>query len=383
MNYHIKYSLVFFLLIISFGCKKVENESKVSIETNKSTAIINETITVSTEQFQSEKMQLIKTQEHPFPSLIRTTGMIDVPPSSKAVISAYIGGYIKKSLLLIGDKVKKGQPLVTIENLEFIQMQQDFLEISEQLIYLKSEYERQKVLFNEKISSKKSYLKAQSEYKKINAQYNGLHKKLKLLNINPNLVGKGEFTSLSTIYAPISGSITDVSISTGSYISPADQIMEIVNTEHIHIELRVFEKDVLKIKKGQKVIFRLPESSDQNFMGTIHLIGKSIDENRTIKVHAHMDENIAQNFIVGMFVESDIVIQDKLSKALPEKALVDVNDQKFILILKSKNKDNYIFTKKKIEIGATYNGYTELINSNSIKENQMFLSGDYNLITEE
>ncbi len=383
MNYYIKYILVFFLCIISFSCGKVENKSKVSVETNTNTAKYNELITVSTEQFQSEKMQLIKMQEHSFPSLIRTTGMIDVPPSSKAVISAYIGGYIKKTLLLIGDKVKKGQPLVTIENLEFIQMQQDFLEISEQLIYLKSEYDRQKVLFNEKIASKKSYLKAESEYKKIHAQYNGLHKKLKLLNIDPNLVGKGEFTSLSTIYAPISGSITDVSISTGSYISPADQIMKIVNTEHIHIELRVFEKDVLKIKKGQKVIFRLPESSIENFMGTIHLIGKSINENRTIKVHAHMDENVAQNFIVGMFVESDIVIKDKLAEALPEKAIVDVNNEKFVLILKSKDKDNYIFTKRKIEIGATYNGYTELIESNLIKENQMFLSGDFNLIAEE
>lgn len=385
MNYFIKYSLSLLTIIVLLSCGKSENESKESNEIPVNTKSLKEknVVIVSTEQFQSEKMKLTRVEEVSFPTLVRTTGMIDVPPSSKAIISAYIGGYIKNSPLLIGDKVKKGDALVSIENLEFIQLQQDYLEISEQLTYLKSEYERQKVLFEEKISSKKSFLKAESDYKKTSATFNGLRKKLQLLNINPTLVKNGNFTSLSTIYAPISGSITDVKISTGAYISPADKIMEIVNTDHIHIELRVFEKDVLKIKKGQKVFFRLPESSDKNFIGEIHLIGKSIDKNRTIKVHAHIDHNIKQNFIVGMFVECDIVTNEKKANALPENAIIELNEEKYVLILKAKNNENYTFLKKKIKTGNTYNGYTEWIGNDSKGKSQQLLVGDFNLISNE
>ena len=103
--------------------------------------------------------------------------------------------------------------------------------------------------------------------------------------------------------------------------------MEIVNTEHIHLELKVFEKDVLKLKKGQKVIFRIPESSSKNYVGDIHLIGKSIDVNRTVQVHAHIDHEIKHNFIVGMFVETEIVIENSISKALPESAFVEVDNK--------------------------------------------------------
>jgi len=379
-----KYLTVFFLMFLVLSCGKSETKSK---DIDESSEMIvpggsGNLVMVTKAQFQEENMKLVSVQDAPFPNHIKTTGIIDVPPNSKAVISAYIGGYIKNSPLLIGDKVKKGQALVTIENLEFIQMQQEYIEIAEQLTYLRSEYERQKELFSENISSKKSYLKAESDYKRTSAMYNGLRKKLQMLNISPTSVEAGNFTSVSTIYAPINGSITDISISTGSYVSPADKIMEIVNVDHIHLELKVFEKDVLKIKKGQRVIFRIPEWTNESFEGEIHLIGKSIDKNRTVQVHAHIDFDEKHNFIVGMFVETDIVIADNTSIALPESASIDVNDKNYVLILKSEDKESYTFLKKELRIGESYNGFNKIIDSKSINNTDQFLLGGYNLITE-
>jgi len=378
MKISIKYLIAFIISFLVLSCSKSSKQSEVI---NKTTDVKgkNDFIIVSEAQFQSEDMKLVSIQDNSFPIHIKTTGMIDVPPNSKAVISAYMGGYIKNSPLLIGDKVKKGQVLVTIENLELIELQQEYLEVSEQLNYLKSEYDRQKELFAEKISSKKSFLKAESDFKKANAKYNGLRKKLQMLNINPATVESGNLTSVSNIYAPISGSITDVNVSTGTYVSPADKIMEIVNTDHIHLELKVFEKDILKIKKDQKVIFRIPESTDQNFEGEILLIGKSIGDDRTIQVHAHIDHEIKHNFIVGMFVETDIVIEESVLKALPESAFVDVNTKKYVLLLKSKENDNYNFIKKEVSIGITYNNFVQIKGDNQFKDTDQFLMGVGNL----
>ena len=142
-------------------------------------------IHLSKAQFENAKMEVGQLTEKPFAETVQTSGMIDVPPQSKAVISAFAGGYIKNTPLLVGNKVSKGQRLVTLENPEFITMQQNYLETAEQLSYLKSEYERQKIMFDEKITSQKSFLKAESEYKSNLARYNSLKKNLEMLNINP------------------------------------------------------------------------------------------------------------------------------------------------------------------------------------------------------
>jgi len=369
--------------VLSCGKSEIKSKAAIGISESEEPAVNDGLIVVTKAQFESEGMKLVGLEDLSFPTYIKTTGIIDVPPNSKAVISAYAGGYIKNSPLLIGDKVKKGQVLVTIENLEFIQLQQEYMEIAEQLTYLRSEYERQKELFSENISSKKSFLKAESDYKIANAMYKGLRKKLQMLNINPTSVEEGNLTSVSIIYAPISGSITDINVSTGSYVSPADEIMEIVNTDHIHLELNVFEKDVLKIEKGQKVIFRIPESTDKSFEGEIHLIGKSINKNRTVQVHAHIDHEIKHNFIVGMFVETDIIVEDNTSKALPESAFINVNEKNYVLMLESNDKEVYTFLKKEVLIGEGYNGFIDITDSRSFKDTDQSLLGGYNLISEE
>lgn len=386
MNYLFKIIPILVIMISLFSCGKSDvkkdNEIIVSDESPDKPSNIG-VIRVSKEQFKSENMKLATAQMHSFPVKIRATGMIDVPPNNKAVISAFAGGYIKNTPFLIGDLVKKGQVLVTIENMDFVELQQEYLEVSEQLNYLKTEYERQDELYQEKISSKKSFLKAESEYKKTNAIYFGLRKKLQLLNINPSSVENGNLSSISVIYAPIGGSITKVNVSTGVYVSPADRIMEIVNTDHIHLELKVFEKDVLKLKKGQKVNIKIPESSMKTFQGEIHLIGKSIDENRTVEVHAHVDNESEHNFIVGMFVETDILIEDNESLAIQEEAIIDANNKNYVLILKSEDEENYNFIKKEIELGSVSDDFIGIKNTNQFKNTDRFLLGGFNLISDD
>ncbi len=378
------YIATFIILFSLISCGNSEKQQETIIQTEElDNEPMNNSIKITKSQFDSEKMKLEKIQEVSFPTFIRTTGVIDVPPKNRASISTFVGGYIKSSPLLIGDKVKKGQALCTIENLAFIEMQQKYIEIAEQLKYLKSDYERQKELYSEKITSEKSYLKAESSYLIAKAKYDGLKKKLSLLNFNLASIEKGNLTSVATIYAPISGSITAVNISIGTFVSPADKIMEIVNTDHIHLELKVFEKDILKVKEGQKVIFRMPESLKKSFVGIIHLIGKSIDENRMVQVHAHIENEYKHNFIVGMFVESDIIIADVGSKALPENAVTDSNGKSYLLKLLSHKNDNYTFQKEEVNIGQSYNGFTEIIDNSKFNANDQFLLGGFNLISEE
>ena len=370
------YIIIIFISLGILGCTKSKTSADDTV-TPLSTNLNGEKdlISIPKDQFENENMHLKSFEEHSFVSEIAATGMLDVPPNGRSVISAQIGGYIKDAPLLVGDRVRQGELLLSIENIEFLELQQQFLEASEQLSFLKSDYERQKDLFKEKITSEKSFLKAESDYNRTLATYKGLKKKMQLLHIDPVQVENGFLSSVAKIYAPISGDITEIHIKTGSYVSSSDAIMEIVNTDHMHLELKIFEKDVLQIKKGQKVIFTIPESNSKEYKGEVHLIGKSIQQDRTVKLHAHIDSENTEGFIPGMFVQATIETEKTTGLAFSEDALLEIDDMTYLLLLKSKDDDIYVFEKVPVSVGLTDNDMIMLLYDEDFDTDAMYLKG--------
>lgn len=384
MKYYIHTFASLLILLSLSNCGNASKESKTADADNPLEATHEEgKIIITQAQFTQNKMALGSLSQQTFPITITANGMIDAPPENKAEVNATMGGYIKSTPLLVGNQVKKGQSLVTIENPEFITLQQEYLEIKEQLVYLKSEYERHKILFKEKITSQKNYLKTESEYKTAKAKYNGLRKRLSMLNIAPSNVDNGIITSTTKIYAPIGGSITKMNVTKGSYVSAATPILEIINNEHLHVELTVYEKDIMKIKKDQEILFKIPEASSETYKGKVHLIGKSIQENRTITVHGHMENETENNFLTGMFVDANIITTSTTEMALPEDAIIEHEGEHFVLLLKHQT-DSYEFETLEVETGNTCNGYTSIKqNSKFTKDSKFLTKGAFNLIGEE
>jgi cobalt-zinc-cadmium efflux system membrane fusion protein len=363
-----------YILIVSIlflACGDKENNAEPVDDTTTESNIIS----VTKAQFKSENMVLDSLKTLHFQSTIPVTGMIDVPPKNKSSITTFVGGYVSHTPLLVGEEVKKGQLLVSLKNPEYVEIQQNYLEIAEQLNYLKAEYDRQKSLYDEEITSEKNYLKAQSTYKSNLATYNGLRKKLQMMNISPTAVEQGQITSTVNLYAPINGNVTKVNVSNGSYVSPNDVIMEIVDIDHIHLELSVFEKDIMHIKKGQNIEFKIPEASEKTFEAEVHLVGTTIDETtRRVEVHGHVDKDLA-NFIVGMFVEANIITDSKSGIGLPNEAIVSINNDSYVLVLEATTSESYQFKKLNVSVGQKDENYTEILNPKVLKNKQILVKG--------
>lgn len=379
MHLHTYKIALFSLVFILFSCS---DKAKNKVESSGEEIIENQNqITVTQEQFDYLQMTLGSMEEKSFPLKINVNGMIDVPPENRAVVSATMGGYIKTTPYLIGDQVKKGQVLVTLENPEFVSLQQQYLEVHEQLSYLKAEYERHKIMQAEQITSKKNFLKAESEYRSAVAKHEGLKKQLIMLHISPEKVEAGNITSTVAITAPISGSITKVNVSKGAYVSPASSILEIIDNDHIHLELSVFEKDIMKISKGQPIEFKIPEASGNTFKAQVHLVGTAIEENRTIKIHGHLDDESGAKFLTGMFVEAQIISDNVMGNALPNNAIIVVDEVPFVLVLDKNENNTYYFNKKEVSINGSYEGYTLIENASDFEKTSNFLTkGVYNLL---
>jgi cobalt-zinc-cadmium efflux system membrane fusion protein len=344
---------VFVLAIILLSCKK-----EVAADASQAN---DQKIAITKEQFLSAAMEISTLKESEFDGIVIATGQIDVPPQNRTKVKTFLAGYVKSAKLMVGDKVSKGQLLLTLENSEYIDIQKEYLEVAEQIKYLKSEYDRQKTLFEEKITSQKNYLKAESDYRVTKGMYQGLKEKLRLLNINPVQVERGNFTSVISVFAPISGDITVMNATVGMYVAPDDVILEIVDTNHLQVDLAVFEKDILQVKVGQNIRFRVPEASKESFNATVHLVGKSIEGNdRTIKVYGKLDPKVKQFLLTGMFVEAEIIVNSKKGLAVPTDALIIDGELAFLLVLSSEN-NGYVFDKVAVNVGEKSEHFVEIM----------------------
>ena len=364
---------IVFLISIALqflACKGETEQAEDPVEITENTILLR----MPKDEFSESNMALDSSHRVPFPSVITAIGVIEVPPNGRATVSAFMGGYIKDFPLLVGDQVKMGQQLLTLENLEFLQLQQDFLETKQRMKYLESEYERQKQLYQEKINSQKVFLKAQNDYENAKITHQALKQKLLAIQINPATLTSENMSSTTRIKSPISGSVSRIFVNTGSYVGPSNPIMEIVNASHLHLEIQIFEKDAIRIEKGQKIRFRVPEYSEETYSAEVHLIGKSIDKDRTVQVHAHLGEKNQEKFIPGMFIQADIMAEENLKPALPEKAVTEIEDRHFVFELADESESEFVFRKREVTPGRTANGFTELDLSDS-KPGRRYLIG--------
>ncbi|WP_339610694.1 efflux RND transporter periplasmic adaptor subunit [uncultured Planktosalinus sp.] len=373
MNRYISFLIL--LTLVFTACKNSENPTP---ETEADTNLI----TLTKAQFQSNAFEIGRFSQQSFTTYIRTQGVIDVPPQNKAEIHAMMGGFVKNISLLVGDKVEKGQVLVTLENPEFISLQQEYLETREQLEYLRSEQERQTILLEENITSQKNFLKADSNYKTAVARLESLKKRLLLLHLNPEKIQSGSLSSQVQLRSPISGFVSSISVNSGTYVSEIEPVMEVVNNDHMHLEMQVFERDIPQLKKEQTIVFKIPETTTDLFIGTVHLIGTTVDnQTRTTQVHGHIPDSIASRFAVGMFVEALIETGSTTTLALPKDAVVEVEGSFFVLL--KEDTEGFQFKKVLVQSGKEHNGFIEIKNADTFPASAQFLvKGAYNLIGE-
>src|SRR5918993_1960872 len=317
---------------------------------------------------------------------VKVNGVLDVPPQQLVSISVPLGGFVKNTSLLQGSQVKKGQIIATIENLDFIQIQQDYLEARSQLELTEADYQRQQELAKENVNSQKALQQSKTNFTTWQARYNALREKLKMINVDLKILESGQVKSSINLYSPISGYVTEVNVNIGKFVTPTDVIFEIVDTEHLHAELIVFDKDVPKLKIGQKVRFILANESEER-MATIYLIGREISEERTVQVHCHIDKE-DQELLPGMYLSAYVETGGALVTALPDEAIIDYNGKKYIFIADEEERrqgkasdGSQNFTMLEIQTSNRELGFTEVKVRDSVSQTSVVVKGAYSLLS--
>ncbi|MDA0176307.1 efflux RND transporter periplasmic adaptor subunit [Mesoflavibacter profundi] len=343
-----------------------EEKTEVNEEHNES-----EEVMLSQQQFDALKMKIDTLALRNMSGYVEANGTLEVPPQNEAAITTVVGANVVSIEVVEGDKVNKGQVVAYLSHPNIIQAQTDYLNAYSNSELAKKNYERQQKLYDAGVGSGANFQKAEAEYQASKAMVNGLEAQLRILNVNTTSVRNGTIAQRIALRSPIEGFVQKVEVKTGQYVEPQTELFEIVNTHHVHADLMVFEKDVYKVQKGQKVNFTVQSIPDAELIAEIYSVSKTFEDNpKAVHVHAEI-ENKKGNLIPGMYIQGKIQVNNTQTKALPESAIFKEGDKHYIFSGEKEN-DDWSFKPIEVVLGTKDGDWVSVQFTENIESNTKF-----------
>jgi cobalt-zinc-cadmium efflux system membrane fusion protein len=363
---------VFYSLVILnvFGCQ----EKKVDADTQVQKTMFD-TLILTAEQLESIGLSYGNIESRQISSEIKVQGMIDLPPQNIISVNFSLGGYLKSTKLIPGMKVSKGEIIAMMEDQSIVQLQQDYLMSKAKHDLAKKDYDRQKLLFDANASTSKTLQQVESELKIQTINMGSLAEKLKLIGIDVNNLNASNIKGQVPIRSTINGYVSKVHVNTGKYVQPTETLFELIDPDDIHVALTLFEKDIPNVKKGDLVKVSLMQEPGVQYEAEVILVNRNIDDDRTAMAHCHFLNHPA-NILPGMFVEAVILVKNKQSFVIPEDAIVETGNKKYIYITVGVSK----FKMIEVSTGQISQGFVEILSDpNSFKKDSIVVGNAYKL----
>jgi len=404
MYFDIKKSIAFVsllnVLFLISGCGNKDNHSHHEEKPEKAVTS-NEanheekTPTIATltqKQIKAVGIQFGKVESKELTATIKANGMLRVPNNNKGNATSLYGGVIKTLNVQIGDHIKKGQVIATIENPQFILLQEEYLTIGNKIIFAEQEVQRQKQLNEGNAGALKNLQNAQAELNTLLTRKASLQQQIQLMGINPNLASNSNLKSALVVSSPLNGTISNLFAKIGSYVDVASPVAEIVDNSSLHLDLQVFEKDLPLMKIGQIIHFTLTNNPTNEYDAEIFSIGSSFEnDSKTISVHASVTGNKA-GLIDGMNITGMVSLNNVTTPAVPNEAIVNAEGKDYIFVVTNKKpsahheeeneehkheeepKDNVNFEKIEVVKGVSNMGYTAITLVQEIPSNAQIVT---------
>ncbi len=347
-----KYSIFFFIVLmaVAAGCG-----TSPSSEVSNAPGPEETTVQLTAEQLKNASLEIGPAQRRTMHTTLRVGGVVDVPPRSLVSVSFALGGYLQNTRLLPGTPVRKGDVLAVLEDPQYIQLQQDYLTTTARLEYAEAELKRQQSLQDGQASSAKALQQAQAEYRSLKIQQKALAEKLRLIGLEPTQLSEENLSRSVRVLSPIDGFVSAVHANIGKYVTPTDVLFELVNPKDIHLNLKVFEKDVPLLRVGQPIRAYAPDRPQQAHTGEIILISRNVGPDRAVEVHCHFDR-YDPSVLPGMYLRAEVSVDVHEAVAVPEDAVVRWENRNFVFIERTAG----AFDMQEVELGASADGFVQV-----------------------
>jgi cobalt-zinc-cadmium efflux system membrane fusion protein len=370
------------LIILLGSCGKKEKSASGS---PGSEIIPEDIVEMRADQIKLADIQLGTIEMRSLGKMIKVNGVVSVAPKNHATVCMPLGGFVKSTSLVPGNNVRKGEILAVIENQDFVDIQQDYLETKNKLQFAEEDFKRHTELYKDDVYSQQNVQLVTVEYRNLKAKVRSLEQKLQLIGIDPGQLREDNISSTSNLVSPITGFLSAVNVNIGQYVTQTDVLFEIVNSDKLFLELTLFEKDAGRVAAGQKIRFYISNETEEHD-AVISQTGKSVSNDKTFKAYAAVSSTCA-NLLPGMYVNAFIEESDKRVTSLPSEAVVNFDDRDYIFTFeREKEEAGKPFTEYRIvevKKGITGSGFTQIIlpHGFSVDSVRVVVKGAYNLLS--
>ncbi len=335
-------------------------------------------IILSEEEKRTVEVKTARTTPRKMRGHLRAMGKVLVPQTKKAIVSYAFPARIAETHVIIGNWVRAGQKVVTLQSEEVGAARAQFFKAKADFELARRNLEREKSLFERGVGARKNLLSAEAEFKVAEANLNAAEKKLHVLGFTEEQIEEMEKTHqvhpIISLYAPISGKVIQSNAVLGAMVDQNTQILTIIDPTVLWVEAEIYERDIARIKIGQEVSISVPAYPDETFSGKISFIGDVLkEESRTITVRTEVG-NQQQKLKPGMFADMVIFLDPQGEVlAVPIEAVLDEGEDKMVFVV-----ENGGFRPQLVQTGTKEAGFWEI--RSGLKEGEEVVTrGNYQL----
>lgn len=374
-----RFILVAALTVITFVGFSFLSQSKAetSESENQEEEIDFQNIPLSEKQVKAVDLKMGEAQEREMDAMLHVNGSLVLRAQDMGNVSSLMGGIVKNVYVKEGQMVSRGQVVATIENTDVVTLQREYYTAYKESEMARLELDRQKTLASAGAGIKKTLQMSEKNYKVAQANLLGTGRQLQQMGISTKEVAKGKFTTVFPLRAPISGTVSDMQASLGSYADMQTPLMKIRNNHAVECDLNVFEKDIAKVKVGDQVLVSLTNQPGVNVSGRVYGMNQYLNKGtKSVAVHVKLDAKRGAKLFEGMYVSGQIATGRLLCMTLPDKAIVSADGKQYVFALNQQHPKGgtYSFSRHEVTTGVSNNGYTEVALCKHLKKGQKIVT---------
>lgn len=296
--------------------------------------------------------------------MTRLSGEIKFNEDRTAHVVPRLGGVVQSVSADLGQQVKKGQVLAVIASVQLSELRSELLSAQQRQALAQLTFEREKKLWQDKISAEQDYLQAQQHLQETVIATQNVRQKLRALGTGPGTGDSGAL-SLYALRAPFDGMIVEKHIALGEAIKEDANVFMISDLSTVWAEIIVPAKDLAIVRVGEKATVRAA-SMDSVSNGKISYVGSLLGEQtRTAKARITL-ANPDAAWRPGLFVNVELRSNDsEVPVAVRSDALQTIDDKPTVFIrvdggfiaqtvVTGKSDGNYLEIMQGLKSGTPY-----------------------------
>ena len=345
--------------ILAAGCSSERGANQMtSYSSSESKADTAALFTIPPEQM--SHVQVVTVQASKLTRTLRLTGAVAYNAFSTTPVITQVGGPVAKILVVPGDRVKRGQPLLEVSSPDYSLLLASYLKARDTFRVADKNYLRAQDLFAHHAIADRDLLQAESDRIQAQADLSAAEEGMKILGIpNPQDLEKSPISAQIPLLAPIGGEIVERLVSPGQVLQAGTtQAFTISDMSTVWVLANIYQGDLASVKDGDPATITTDSYPDK-FSGKISFISAALDPNtRTLQARIVVD-NPGGKLKKDMYCVA-MVTAGTISNAIavPDSSILrDDENQPFVYVATSSNQ----FGRRQVDIAQSENGQTQIL----------------------